>query len=272
MPDHPNTLQTKSVRKMVRTPCSDKNGLKKGTWTPEEDRKLIAYITRYGHWNWRQLPRFAGLARCGKSCRLRWMNYLRPDIKRGNYTQEEEETIVKLHAKFGNRWSIIASHLPGRSDNDIKNHWNTHLKKRFQQSSVANEKADEVSETKASSPIESMKAKETLEIIDPFHNSSPATPQTQTPDASPMSKQTSLSDFLCTAAEPAPDGNRNLVLDVDDFANFLEANTEPVSAEFWTELYVADISYFPGELLAPFANELECLSPVSDVQLWGLSE
>lgn len=138
---------------------------------------------------------------------------------------------------------MIASHLPGRSDNEIKNHWNTHLKKRFQHSSVTNEKADKVSHTKASSPIES-----------------------------PLSQQTSLSGFLCTAAEPAPAGNRNLVLDVDDFANFLEANTEPLSADFWTELYVADISYFPGELLAPFADQLECLSPVSDVQLWSLSE
>ncbi|KAK6919468.1 SANT/Myb domain [Dillenia turbinata] len=78
---------------MVRTPC-EKNGVRKGSWTPEEDAKLIAYINRYGHWNWRQLPRFAGLKRCGKSCRLRWMNYLKPDIKRGNYTMQEEEIII----------------------------------------------------------------------------------------------------------------------------------------------------------------------------------
>ncbi|EEF49105.1 r2r3-myb transcription factor, putative [Ricinus communis] len=87
---------------MVRTPCCDKSGLKKGTWTPEEDRKLMAYVTRYGCWNWRQLPKFAGLSRCGKSCRLRWLNYLRPNIKRGNYTKEEEDTILKLHASLGN--------------------------------------------------------------------------------------------------------------------------------------------------------------------------
>ncbi|CAN4104870.1 unnamed protein product [Withania somnifera] len=115
---------------MVRTPCCDENGRKKGTWTPEEDRKLVAYINKYGCWNWRQLPKYAGLARCGKSCRLRWMNYLRPNVRRGNYTKEEDEIILNLHAQLGNKWSAIAVHLPGRSDNEIKNHWHTALKKR----------------------------------------------------------------------------------------------------------------------------------------------
>ncbi|CAN4103400.1 unnamed protein product [Withania somnifera] len=115
---------------MVRTPGCDENGRKKGTWTPEEDRKLAAYINKYGSWNWRQLPKYAGLARCGKSCRLRWMNYLRPNVKRGNFTKEEDEIILKLHAQLGNKWSTIAVHLPGRSDNEIKNHWHTALKKR----------------------------------------------------------------------------------------------------------------------------------------------
>jgi myb proto-oncogene protein len=89
---------------MARTPSCDKSGMRKGTWTAEEDRKLIAYVTRYGCWNWRQLPKFAGLARCGKSCRLRWMNYLRPNIKRGNFSQQEEELIITMHKKLGNRY------------------------------------------------------------------------------------------------------------------------------------------------------------------------
>ncbi|KAG2579484.1 transcription factor MYB93-like [Panicum virgatum] len=116
---------------MGRSPCCDESGLKKGPWTPEEDEKLQQYIQKNGHGSWRTLPRLAGLNRCGKSCRLRWTNYLRPDIKRGKFSQEEEQTILHLHSILGNKWSAIATHLPGRTDNEIKNFWNTHLKKRL---------------------------------------------------------------------------------------------------------------------------------------------
>ncbi|GLT29785.1 hypothetical protein SLA2020_046300 [Shorea laevis] len=117
---------------MGRAPCCDKyNGLKKGPWTPEEDMKLINYIQIHGAGNWCNLPKNAGLQRCGKSCRLRWTNYLRPDIKRGRFSFEEEETIIKLHSVLGNKWSAIAARLPGRTDNEIKNYWNTHIRKRL---------------------------------------------------------------------------------------------------------------------------------------------
>ncbi|GAA0160890.1 hypothetical protein Leryth_015245 [Lithospermum erythrorhizon] len=116
---------------MGRSPCCDESGLKKGPWTPEEDEKLIDYINKHGHGSWRALPKLAGLNRCGKSCRLRWTNYLRPDIKRGKFSPEEEQTILNLHAMLGNKWSTIATHLPGRTDNEIKNYWNTNLKKKL---------------------------------------------------------------------------------------------------------------------------------------------
>ncbi|KAK8954099.1 Transcription factor MYB39 [Platanthera zijinensis] len=116
---------------MGRAPCCDKNGLKKGPWTPEEDQKLVDYVQKHGHGSWRTLPKNAGLARCGKSCRLRWTNYLRPDIKRGRFSFEEEETIIQLHSILGNKWSAIAARLPGRTDNEIKNYWNTHIRKRL---------------------------------------------------------------------------------------------------------------------------------------------
>ncbi|KAL7203153.1 hypothetical protein ACSBR2_016460 [Camellia fascicularis] len=116
---------------MGRAPCCTKVGLHRGPWTAREDALLTKYIQLHGEGNWRSLPKKAGLLRCGKSCRLRWMNYLRPDIKRGNISPDEDDLIIKMHALLGNRWSLIAGRLPGRTDNEIKNYWNTHLSKRL---------------------------------------------------------------------------------------------------------------------------------------------
>ncbi|XP_009623355.1 myb-related protein 330-like [Nicotiana tomentosiformis] len=116
---------------MGRSPCCEKAHTNKGAWTKEEDQRLVNYIRSHGEGCWRSLPKPAGLQRCGKSCRLRWINYLRPDLKRGNFTEEEDELIIKLHSLLGNKWSVIAGRLPGRTDNEIKNYWNTHIKRKL---------------------------------------------------------------------------------------------------------------------------------------------
>ncbi|KAM0868186.1 hypothetical protein ACQ4PT_041494 [Festuca glaucescens] len=121
---------------MGRPPCCDKANVKKGPWTPEEDAKLLAYTSNHGTGNWTSVPQRAGLKRCGKSCRLRYTNYLRPNLKHENFTQEEEDLIVTLHAMLGSRWSLIANQLPGRTDNDVKNYWNTKLSKKLRQRGI----------------------------------------------------------------------------------------------------------------------------------------
>ncbi|XP_073149411.1 transcription factor MYB106-like [Henckelia pumila] len=119
------------MARLITSNSSENLEVKKGPWTRDEDQKLCEYIEQFGHGSWRALPAKAGLERCGKSCRLRWKNYLRPDIKRGKFSVQEEKTIIRLHALLGNRWSAIASHLPKRTDNEVKNYWNTRVKKRL---------------------------------------------------------------------------------------------------------------------------------------------
>ncbi|KAF0915610.1 hypothetical protein E2562_037465 [Oryza meyeriana var. granulata] len=105
---------------MGRSPCCDKAAVKRGPWTAEEDARLRSYIEQHGTGgNWIALPRKVGLLRCGKSCRLRWLNYLRPDIRHGGFSADEDRVICALYAAIGSRWSVIAAHLPGRTDNDL---------------------------------------------------------------------------------------------------------------------------------------------------------
>ncbi|XP_010270853.1 PREDICTED: transcription factor MYB108 [Nelumbo nucifera] len=115
------------------TQSEEEIDLRRGPWTVEEDLILINYIANHGEGRWNSLARCAGLKRTGKSCRLRWLNYLRPDVRRGNITLEEQLLILELHSRWGNRWSKIAQHLPGRTDNEIKNYWRTRVQKHAKQ-------------------------------------------------------------------------------------------------------------------------------------------
>ncbi|BAF28880.1 myb-related protein MYBAS1 isoform 2 [Oryza sativa Japonica Group] len=107
--------------------------MRKGPWTEQEDLQLVCTVRLFGDRRWDFVAKVSGLNRTGKSCRLRWVNYLHPGLKHGRMSPKEEHLIIELHARWGNRWSRIARRLPGRTDNEIKNYWRTHMRKKAQE-------------------------------------------------------------------------------------------------------------------------------------------
>ncbi|XP_009369487.2 transcription factor MYB30-like [Pyrus x bretschneideri] len=207
---------------MVRAPCCQKMGLKKGPWTAEEDHILVTYIQQHGHGNWRALPKLAGLLRCGKSCRLRWTNYLRPDIKRGNFSREEEDAIINLHQMLGNRWSQIAARLPGRTDNEIKNVWHTHLKKRLKSNQT---------ESDSRAHFYSRKTEQELEPIDDSSHCAKSDSLDCVP-VSPARCTSSNTSFVTTNEDNNNNISNNVCVTFDDY----QANLPEPDDSFWSEV------------------------------------
>ncbi|XP_060206480.1 transcription factor MYB98-like [Lycium barbarum] len=122
------SLSSSSMRKLGRGRKKSKSA--KGQWTNEEDRNLINLVEKFGDRKWSQIAQMLK-GRIGKQCRERWHNHLRPDIKKDLWTEEEDRILIEAHAEIGNKWAEIATRLPGRTENSIKNHWNATKRRQF---------------------------------------------------------------------------------------------------------------------------------------------
>ncbi|CAL9047579.1 unnamed protein product [Musa banksii] len=223
---------------MGRHACCYKQKLRKGLWSPEEDEKLVRHITKYGHGCWSSVPKLAGLQRCGKSCRLRWINYLRPDLKRGTFSQEEEDLIVDLHAALGNRWSQIAAQLPGRTDNEIKNYWNSCIKKKLRQRGIDPSTHKPLGETDGREDRETTNSEKTSgsrnpQLLDPASVEAEPTPPLMgtgvSEDPAIPTKEFFVDQLVVSSRHESPNSTRYAPLQQSNYVACCDANgTRPI--------------------------------------------
>ncbi|CAL9087857.1 unnamed protein product [Musa textilis] len=242
---------------MGRHSCCYKQKLRKGLWSPEEDEKLVRHIAKYGHGCWSSVPKLADLQRCGKSCRLRWINYLRPDLKRGTFSQQEEKLIIELHAAVGNRWSQIAAQLPGRTDNEIKNYWNSCIKKKLRQSGIDPSTHRPLSEVEGGDDKEAMASGRTSTSAPPPSHTIECTPLRQPNDDAndlvvPSSFSISVPDLRCLEAGSCSNTSANSANSSSEFELQISSSSGSLfdSSIFqWLELFPSKGAqlHFDGE-------------------------
>ncbi|KAL6182008.1 hypothetical protein ACLB2K_043431 [Fragaria x ananassa] len=257
---------------MGRQPCCDKLGVKKGPWTAEEDKKLINFILTNGQCCWRAVPKLAGLRRCGKSCRLRWTNYLRPDLKRGLLTESEEQLVIDLHARLGNRWSKIAARLPGRTDNEIKNHWNTHIKKKLLRMGI-----DPVTHELLHKDQDDLANKETTisSHTDPANSNLPqSTAENSSSNSSPAENSSSISS---PNENPSTGDDQSTLIDsicnIDEsLMNSFWVDETPLIDALWNNDQVADGGNYIENGMGMVSNWEENCSWLLDCQDFGVHD
>ncbi|KAL1558068.1 transcription factor MYB59-like isoform X1 [Salvia divinorum] len=251
----------------------EKEEVRKGPWAEEEDVQLVFYVNLFGDRRWDFVAKVSGLKRTGKSCRLRWVNYLHPGLKRGKMTPNEERLVVELQSKWGNRWSRIARRLPGRTDNEIKNYWRTHMRKKAQE----RKKNKKVSSSSSSSS--------SISSSSSFSNSSsPSAPSSPRPGVPALAKGKGAGaegerSFYDTGGVELPattdtrvEKNKTVVLEVEEGNKvysmddlwkefeFPEENcgltTQAVASPIW--------DYCPTDSLWSMSEEERQLQPVCD--------
>ncbi|XP_010522346.1 PREDICTED: transcription factor GAMYB-like isoform X2 [Tarenaya hassleriana] len=176
-------------------------GLKKGPWTAAEDALLTEYVRKHGEGNWNAVTKKTALVRCGKSCRLRWANHLRPDLKKGSFSPHEEAVILLLHSKLGNKWARMASQLPGRTDNEIKNYWNTRMKRRQRAGLPIYPQSEDTQGDSSSSQFEN---RNNRNMIMPTPSNSPSSSSSSSSSSRPRKRHCLDPNFSAPSLDPIP--------------------------------------------------------------------